>query len=340
MRFFFMFSLVFLVAACDQPGNERTITTLSGKTMGTTYQVKAVNLPKETAPDVLAKAVEASLTRVNNSMSNWVKTSEISVFNAKKLTDPVPMSGDLAAVMAEAFRIHEESKGRFDVTLAPLINLWGFGPAKKTGESPSDEAIAKARAMVGMTRLLRMGKTPATLAKTDPSVTINLSAIAKGYGVDQVAAVLEKHGVSEYLVEIGGDLLVKGRNAQNKPWTIGIETPDASGRSVFKVLPVSDIGLATSGDYRNFIEKDGKRLSHIIDPVTGHPVKHRLASVTILSKTAMRADGLATALLVLGEEAGLALANELNIAALFIIRGQNGYETLSSKAFLALNKQK
>lgn len=330
--------IVLLLSGCNSSPQGRKVLSFKGSTMGTTYLVKVVT--DKTSPDskAMQKSIEDSLELVNDRLSNWRPKSEISNFNNSQNTQPVPISSDFAVVMKESFRIHELSEGRFDVTLSPLIRLWGFGPAKNKTTIPGNEDIAAAKVLVGMEKLLVLSENPVTLMKKAPAVTVNLSAIAKGYGVDQVARAVEKHGAKNYLVEIGGDLYSKGLNARGEPWSIGIEKPDATGRTIQKIVKISNLGMATSGDYRNYVEKDGKRYSHIIDPATARPITHNLASVTVLSENGMRADGLATALFVLGEKDGMRIAEKNNIAAFFIVREGNKFVETSSSRFKELTK--
>ncbi|MFA3916203.1 FAD:protein FMN transferase [Ruegeria hyattellae] len=298
---------------------------LSGETMGTTYNITVVGTDLD--GDAMALAVTDSLASINAKMSNWDPSSEVSKFSASGDTQPVTISTEFAKVIAAANDVHAQSDGRFDVTLGPLIELWGFGPRKPEDPVPDDAAIAAALAYVGQDRLLMLDAEAGTLAKSDAAVGINLSAIAKGYGVDAVAATIEGFGVENYMVEIGGDLVTRGENDKGETWRIGIERPDASVQTVKLIVPVSDHGLATSGDYRNFFEQDGVRYSHIIDPTTGHPITHRTTSVTVVADDAMMADAWATALLVLGAEEGLKLAEEKELAAFFISRAaQDGVE--------------
>lgn len=305
-------------------GKEREAVRLSGATMGTTYNITAIG--PELDEKTLSTKVEETLKAVNASMSNWDPKSEVSVFSASTDTSPVSISPEFASVVAAANAVHEGSGGRFDVTLGPLIELWGFGPRKPEDPVPPEAAIEEALGRVGQARLLALNETAGTLAKSDPGVGINLGAIAKGYGVDAVAETLRGFKAEDYMVEIGGDLVTRGVNDQGNPWRIGIEKPEVGGQSVELVVPVSNRGLATSGDYRNFFEHDGKRYSHILDPTTGRPITHRTTSVTVVAENAMMADAWATAMLVLGAEEGLKLAEELGLAVFFISRGANGSE--------------
>lgn len=328
---------VLLVSGCWS-GSEPEEVRLSGQTMGTTYSVIAIG--EDLDQEALAAEVEATLAAVNAKMSNWDPASEVSTFSAARSTAPVRVSPEFAYVLAAANDVHEKTGGKFDVTLGPLIELWGFGPRKPEDPVPSDAAIAEALKGVGQARLLTLDQEAGTLKKSAPETGINLSAIAKGYGVDAVAQTLQGFGVEHYMVEIGGDLVTKGENANGEAWRIGIEKPDAAAQTVQLIVPVSDMGLATSGDYRNYFEHEGQRYSHILDPVAGRPVTHRTASVTVIAENAMLADAWATAMLVLGSAEGLKLAETYKLAVFFIDRdvqaGKDAYMTSASSAFEAL----
>lgn len=333
----FLLVLILLVPGCwitSEPQEVR----LAGQTMGTSYHIVAIGTDLD--QDALAAAVQDALAAVNAKMSNWDPDSEVSRFSASHSTAPMAVSPEFTHVMAAANEVHRLSGGKFDVTLGPLVELWGFGPRKPEDPVPAAAEITDALAGVGQARLLRLDAKAGTLAKTAPAAGINLSAIAKGYGVDAVAAALQRLGVENYMVEIGGDLAASGENAKGEPWRIGIEKPDAAAQTVQLVVPLSDLGLATSGDYRNYFERDGVRFSHILDPVSGRPVTHRTASVTVIAANAMLADAWATAMLVLGRESGLEVAEAQNLAVLFIDRdvqaGENAYMTAASSAFTAL----
>ncbi len=332
-----------VLAGCDliAPKTEQYV--LRGQVMGTTYMVKALDARGKVDKERLYNDIKASLDEATNIFSNWEEESELSLFNASPSTRWQDISDPFSEVMIEAIRIHHLSDGRFDVTLAPLIDLWGFGP-NDDERLPNDLEVSEALKQVGQSELLEFrhknGEQPAALRKRKGTVTINLSAIAKGYGADLIARKLESHGFENFLIEIGGDLLTRGVNDNGTPWRVGIEKPDVEGRSVQLVVSVKDMGMATSGDYRNFVMEQGKRLSHILDPRTGRPVEHNLTSVTVLADSGMRADGLATALLVLGEKEGRAVAEKENIAAYFITRNGDGYQTSSSSAFDRLMAQK
>ncbi len=329
------------VSACFGEEPPKVIT-LSGETMGTTYNVSVVGPPDTLEEAALAADVEAVLADVNAKMSNWDKGSEVSRFNVSTETGPVSVSGDFVTVMAAANEVHKLSDGKFDVTLGPLIELWGFGPREPADPVPSDTDIETALSFVGQADKLILKAEDSTLSKSAPEVGINLSAIAKGFGIDAVAGKLKALGVENYMVEIGGDLVTGGRNAEDKAWRIGIEKPEPGEKAVELIVPLESKGLATSGDYRNFVEHDGVRYSHIIDPVTGKPITHWTTSVSVVADDAMMADAWATAMLVLGSERGLEIAEANDIAVYFISRDENGdkntYVTKASSAFEALQK--
>ncbi len=314
---------------------EPDVVRLSGETMGTTFNITAIGEDLDEA--ALAASVEQALAEVNAKMSNWDPNSEVSTFSASTSTDPVAISDEFALVLAAANDVHEKTGGIFDVTLGPLIELWGFGPRKPEDPVPSDTDIQAALNGVGQARLLTLDASTGTLAKSDPSVGINLSAIAKGYGIDAVAETLQDAGIEDYLVEIGGDLVTKGQNDQGEAWRIGIEKPEAGSQTVQLIVSLDDRGMASSGDYKNFFEQDGVRYSHIIDPTTGRPITHRTTSVTVLAENAMMADAWATAMLALGQEKGLELAEQHKLAVYFISRdvtgGDDAYITVHSSAF-------
>jgi len=272
-----------------------------------------------------------TLEAVNASMSNWDPQSEVSRFNSSAANEPVPLSKDFATVIALSNDIHDASSARFDVTLGPLIELWGFGTRTPEDAVPPAAEINAALDLIGQRDVLSLDGT--TLTKTAEGVSVNLSAIAKGFGVDAVARTLTEAGATRYLVEIGGDLITRGLNAEDRPWAIGIERPDAADRVVELVVPISGYGLATSGDYRNYFEVSGARYSHILDPTTGRPVTHNTASVTVLAPNTTLADGWATALLVIGAETGLPLAEAEGLAVLFITREDGAFVTSASRAF-------
>lgn len=324
--------LVALLQACgpaDAPQLE-----ISGNTMGTSYSIKIIGA-EQLDLDQLKLDLDRRLDGINTIMSTYDPNSMLSRFNQHEGTDWYSVPYTLALVIKTARRISLDSGGAFDITVGPLVDLWGFGPdGPRTSEPPADE-WQSARELVGFKKLEVTGD-PAALRKSVPGLRADLSAIAKGFGVDQMAALLESRGIERYLVEIGGEVRVRGLNAKNKPWRLGIEKPDAAGRQVQQAVDLKLGALATSGDYRNFFESGGQRYSHTIDPDTGRPVAHSLASATVFASDCMTADGWATALMALGPEKGRALAEKLGLAAYFIVRTEDGFETSASPEFQRL----
>ena len=331
-RFFLL--LVFLLPACsDQSDWKKTYPfQYAARTMGTSFSIKVSNLPEEIATEQLQSKIDGLLDEINGHMSTYQKDSELSLFNNSRSTDWQSVSDSLFTVLKEAQRISQLTTGAFDVTIGPLVNIWGFGPEPLSFEPPAESMIARKLKETGYTHLL-LRESPKAIRKQIPELYLDLSALAKGYAVDRVAELLEEQGITDYLVEIGGEIRLKGNNIQGKSWRIAIEKPMAENRMLQKILPLSNIAIATSGDYRNFFESDGVRFSHTIDPRNGQPVAHQLASITILSHVTMEADALATALMVLGPDDGYKLADQHQIAALFIIKTDDGCADKSTAAF-------
>ncbi len=302
-----------------------------GATMGTYYRVSA-RCPDAEQP-FLHSRIESELVEVNDQMSTYQADSELSRFNRSAPGSWFPVSVDLVRVIEAAGQISERSGGAFDVTVAPLVNLWGFGPEGRITQAPDAQALADALAQVGY-GWLEVVQAPPALRKIRP-LHVDLSAIAKGHGVDRLAEVLAGAGCLDYLIDVGGEVRGMGVNPTGNAWRIGVEVPDPEViGGVQRVLILQDRSVATSGDYRNFLNLAGGRVSHTLDPSTGRPVEHALASVTVVHESAMWADGLATALNVLGPQAGFALAEEQELAALFLIRRASGFEERYTSAML------
>lgn len=299
--------------------------TFSGPTMGTTYKITVVAPLSASEQREVEDLIAQELAEVDRQMSTWRPDSEISQFNAHASTEPFPASRGLLEVVQTAAEISAASGGALDVTVAPLVAAWGFGPKGRTPDAapPSDADLAALRATIGWQRV-RVDLSAGTLTKDHPAVALELSAIAPGYAADRIAARLRERGWTRTLVDVGGEILGSGLAPSGRPWRLGVERPDSSGGVVHELVLVQDLALATSGDYRNYYEQDGVRRSHTIDPRTGRPIAHTLASVSVLRPTAALADGWATALNVLGPDDGLALATAQAIPALFLVRGPDG----------------
>jgi thiamine biosynthesis lipoprotein len=307
----------------------------SGPVMGTSFSIKLVDPPAEIDRGALGEAITARLERIEQRYSTYRPTSELSVVNATLSTDWIGLSPEMCDTIEAATGISRRTNGAFDVTVGPLVLLWGFGPDRIRTAPPPDGLVAEARSSVGYDKIETDCTRPA-LRKALPGVYIDLSAFVKGHAVDQVADLLDAAGIANYLVEIGGELRMRGHNAGAGPWDIAIEMPDAPGRGVQSVLHITDHGMATSGDYRNFFEYNGVRYSHTIDPATGRPVTHNTAAVTVVNDTAAEADALATALLVMGASDGMDFAAAERIAAIFLLRTDNGIEARPTPEFNAL----
>lgn len=317
------FVLCFL-PGCTGQNQPAVLEQIQGRTMGTTFVVKYKNTAlSNTVPPLqqVEKEINELLIEVNRQMSTYISDSEISRFNQYAETDWFPVSEDFAKVVQFALKISEDSRGAFDVTIGPLVNLWGFGPKKQENVVPDETEIEKLLSEIGYGKLA-VRNTPPAIKKDVSTLYCDLSAIAKGFGVDKIADYLDKLGIEDYMVEIGGEVRVKGSNQKNISWRIGIEVPDDGGGQQ-SVVALEDVAMATSGDYRNYFEKDGERYSHTIDPRNGWPIRHTLASVTVIHPSCAIADAIATTINVLGPEAGLQFAQEQKLP-IFIITKEKG----------------
>lgn len=304
-----------------------------GMTMGSAYHITVAAPPAGVSKAALGQAVDAALARVDARMSTWKADSEVSRFNRAAPGAWFAVSAETAQVVSAAQATAQDSGGVFDITVGPLVDLWGFGAGATARETiPAEAAIDAARARTGW-QALEVRLQPPALRKRAPR-EIDLSAIAKGYGVDAAAHALEAAGVRDYLVEVGGEVRAGGRNAAREPWRIGIADP--AGGGVALAVPLTDAAIATSGDYFNYFEQDGKRYSHTIDPRSGRPVTHALASVSVVAPDCMSADALATAIDVLGPEEGLAFAERRQLAVYLLVRTATGFEARASTTFAPL----
>lgn len=310
-----------LLSAC-QPQRELTLT---GKTMGTTYHIKVVTGPFASAKR-LQRKIDARLSAINRSMSTFDPTSEISRFNAIKSADEtISPSADFLNVLQVAGELYRLTEGAWDGTLDPLITLWGFGRKGTMSQVPDDERIREALAHVGFDRI-RIDPF-GLLGKQDPAVTLDLASIAKGYGVDAIARQLGDMAFTDFLVEIGGEVYARGHRKDGKPWRVGINRPDkqAAFTDVYRAVPLTDRAMATSGDYRIFFEIGDRSYSHILDPRTGWPVTSGVVSATVVAANCTVADGLATALMVMGPQKGLSLVDRLPaVECLIVVRQPDG----------------
>ena len=296
---------------------------IAGFALGTTYSIKFTNIPAGQSQESIHSDVKNLLKEVEDSMSVFNPESEISHFNQFRKTEWVKISKDLFQVVSQAMEISKQTGGAFDITLGNVIDLWGFGKSEPPQTVPASGEILSALATTGYTSL-EINQQDSSLRKLKPDLSLNLSAIAKGFAVDRVAQYFEQNQINDYLVEIGGEIRTHGEKQKGKPWVVAIERPELDKRSIFKIVNLGSAGMATSGDYRNFYEIEGKRYSHTIDPESGRPSSNNIASVTVLKPSCMVADALATALVVMGYENGYRFAKEEGIAVLWILRTDNG----------------
>ena len=341
MRFYkliFLLTVFLLLVSCEQESFDDFFK-LKGASMGTIWHLTVVNPPTKLRSESLRINIVERLRKLNDQMSTWKTDSELSNFNRYTKKEWFSVSQEVLTVMTKAQTISEMTEGAFDVTVAPLVQLWGFSDSYQFEFIPPNEKqIQHYRMQMGYQKL-RLQQNPSALAKTEVHLSVDVSAIAKGYAVDLIADYLEKIGVERYLIEIGGEIRCSGLNARQEAWRIAIESPiniAESNKVIQQGLYLKKGALATSGDYRNFFDYKGKRYSHTINPLTGYPVAHQLASVTVMANTTMEADALATALMVMGENKGFDFAREKNIAAYFIFRVKKGFESKATDGFKAL----
>lgn len=323
---FWLAALIPFLAGC--PARE-SVEVFVGPTMGSTYSVKYVAAPGTPDTQQLQAETEAILAEIDRQMSSYRKDSDIERFNELPANSCMPMPPAVLDLVAMGEQLSRQSEGAFDLTVSPLLQLWGFGPHGKGERIPAPEEIAAVRQRIGHQHLRVEGD---QLCKDAP-VEVDFNSIAAGYAVDRVTHRLEALGVSSYLVEITGELKAKGRKPDGSAWRIALEAPLVGERTAQRIVELDGVGVSTSGDYRNYFERDGRRYSHTIDPQSGAPITHRLASVTVADASVQRADGLSTLLMVLGPERGLAFATREGLAAFFIVHDGQGFTTQSSAAF-------
>ncbi len=335
LRYFFGLCFIAMaLAGCS--GDKRVQKQFGGEVMGTTYSVKVVamqsyfdrNTEKETR---LVKDVASVLELVDAQMSTYKNDSELSRFNRLEVGGAMSLSPDTISVLERSRQVYESTGGYFNPGVSALVNLWGFGPDKGRDTVPDDEAIQSALSLAEQFSY-RLDASSGRVTKTR-ELKLDLSAIAKGYGVDLVAERLKKEKLLGFLVEVGGEIYASGMNSRGTPWVLGIEQPDTLSRKAFSTVSLSERAMATSGDYRNYFEKDGVRYSHMLDPKTGYPIRHKLASVSVIAENCADADALATALMAMGEEVGYQHALDNRLSAYFIYRSDNGFAVRYTPAF-------
>jgi thiamine biosynthesis lipoprotein len=307
-------ALAIIVAACSRAPKELAV---SGPTMGTTYSVKVADPPQGIDAAAVRGAAEEILDRIDRTMSGYRVDSEISRFNSAASTEWIDVSADLATVVDAARQVSQQSGGAFDITVGPLVAAWGFGASGEPIDLPDDARLSELRAHVGYEKLHARLDPPA-LRKENPGLHVDLNGIAPGYAVDLLAHKLQSMAVRNFMIDIGGEVRAQGRNARGQLWRIAVERPIDAEPEPYAIVQLDNASVTTSGEYRHYFDRDGRRYSHTIDPRTGRPVVHSLASVVVVGSTSMVIDAWATALNVLGTKEGHALAARLDLPVLFI----------------------
>lgn len=338
--FLFVLFVLFVLTALSACGSRPAAKgiTLAGAALGTTYHITLLAPEGEVAPEqeqaffqeILQEQIEALINRLDRSMSTYKPNSELNQLNRHPLDEAFPVSEDLLAVLVLAKHIYSLTEGAFDPSVGPLVDLWGFGPQQTGDRVPSASEIA---ALVEAVSFEHLRIDEAGQVTKTAEVELDLSAIAKGYVVDKIAELLADRGVKHFLVEVGGELRLSGSNPNAQRWKIAVEVPALEQGNIQRVLSLTDIGLATSGDYRNYFERDGIRYSHNIDPRNGYPVTHKLASITVLAPTAAEADALATGFMVLGKAKTLSIAERDGLAVFLLVKDAAGFKEYYTSHF-------
>lgn len=326
-----------LLSGCDSATTPATptatATVLDGKTMGTFWRVSVIGVDEAKAQTLRAK-VQAQLDADDRLLSTWKNDSALMRFNHAATTDPWPVSEAMADIVTLSLRIGAKTHGAMDITVGPLVNLWGFGPDKQPVTTPDAKAIAAAKARTGLQHLQVINQSGRQFLQKDiPDLFVDLSTVGEGYAADHLARLMEQEGISRYLVSVGGALVSRGMNGEGKPWRVAIQKPTDRENAVQAIVDINGHGISTSGSYRNYYELDGKRISHVIDPQTGQPITHKLVSVTVIAPTALEADGWDTGLMVLGPEKAQQVVREEGLAVYMIVKEGEGFKTWMSPQF-------
>jgi FAD:protein FMN transferase len=322
-----------LFVALSGCGNGDSMESFGGPTMGSTYSIKYLRHAGLPAPTEVRVQVEKILAEVDQQMSTYRSDSDIERFNGLPSNRCQKMPASILKLVRVGERLSEQSEGSFDLTLEPLLNLWGFGPQARNEKVPSAQALAEVRQRVGYQHLRIDGD---QLCK-DAAVEVDFNSIAAGYAVDTIAAKLEAIGIHNYLAEATGELKAAGKKLDGSSWRIALEEPRDDQQVAERIIAVDGYGVSTSGDYRNYFVQDGRRYSHTFDARAGAPVSHTLASVTVIHPSALMADGLSTLLLILGPERGWDYAEKHDIGAFFVIRADTGFVIRTNQAFERLS---
>lgn len=334
-----LLSVVILLTGCDNASAPATpkaaVTVLEGKTMGTFWRVSVVGVDKARAEELRTK-VQTQLDGDDRLLSTWKNDSALMRFNHSRSTTPWPVNEAMADIVTESLRIGRKTQGAMDITVGPLVNLWGFGPDKQPVSTPTQAQIDAAKARTGLDKLTVINRADRQyLQKSIPDLYVDLSTVGEGYAADHLARLMTEEGISRYLVSVGGALVSRGMNADGQPWRVAIQKPTDRENAVQAIVDINGHGISTSGSYRNYYELDGKRISHVIDPQTGRPITHKLVSVTVIAPTALETDAWDTGLMVLGTEKAQQVVREQGLAVYMIMKEGDGFTTWMSPQFRA-----
>ncbi|MFP2240352.1 FAD:protein FMN transferase ApbE [Pseudescherichia vulneris] len=333
-----LMAVALVISGCDNgtptpTAQKASVTVLEGKTMGTFWRVSVINLDNDKA-SALRQKVQSQLDGDDQLLSTWKNDSALMRFNRATSTAPWPVSEAMADIVTESLRIGAKTQGAMDITVGPLVNLWGFGPDKQPVKTPTQAQIDQAKARTGLQHLRVINQSGSQYLQKDlPDLYVDLSTVGEGYAADHLARLMEQEGIARYLVSVGGALASRGMNADGQPWRVAIQKPTDQENAVQAIVDINGHGISTSGSYRNYYELDGKRISHVIDPQTGTPIQHKLVSVTVISPTALEADGWDTGLMVLGPEKAKEVVREQGLAVYMIIKDGEGFKTWMSPQF-------
>lgn len=306
---------------------------LEGKTMGTFWRVSVAGVDAARA-EQLQTRIQAQLDADDQLLSTYKNDSALMRFNQSHSLAPWPVSEAMADIVTSALRIGKKTHGAMDITVGPLVNLWGFGPDKQPVKVPMQAQIDAAKARTGLQHLTVIDQAQQQFLQKDlPDLFVDLSTVGEGYAADHLARLMEKEGIARYLVSVGGALNSRGLNAGGRPWRVAIQKPTDSENAVQALVDINGHGISTSGSYRNYYELDGKRLSHVIDPQTGRPITHNLVSVTVIAPTALEADGWDTGLMVLGAQKAKEVVRQEGLAAYLVVKEGEGFKSWMSPQF-------
>lgn len=335
-----LLAAVVLLTGCDNApvsalSDATPATVLDGKTMGTVWRVSVINVDPAHV-EGLRQKIQTQLDGDDQLLSTWKPDSALMRFNQSHSTTPWPVNEAMADIVTGALRVGDKTNGAMDITVGPLVNLWGFGPDKQPVTTPDDAQIAAAKARTGLQHLSVISQAGQQYLQKDiADLFVDLSTVGEGYAADHLARLMEQEGISRYLVSVGGALVSRGMNGEGKPWRVAIQKPTDRENAVQAMVDINGHGISTSGSYRNYYELDGKRISHVIDPHTGRPVTHKLVSVTVIAPSALEADSWDTGLMVLGPEQAKEVVREQGLAVYMILKEGETFKTWMSPQFSA-----